>query len=189
VIALYAENDFDRESVFSPAKESVAVKLKSAIQFWRVRKAGPEIGAPEFGLAVAHDFGRVRSLQWCPSGGQSAAAGDQLPRLGILAAGCEDGTVRIFPVPELESLPAKASGRPVFRCHGAVLTLLRPDGAEVNGCVAPCVKVWFVLPNLDPKSFWHNLLFHHFGSVLTNTLLNIIGVNFFFPTKVRKSVA
>ena len=64
--------------------------------------------APKFMSGIAHDFGKIWCLKWMPSGGESTAKqedsgsdDDILSRLGLLAAACSDGTVRIFAIPSL----------------------------------------------------------------------------------------
>lgn len=143
VIALYAEQTFDSESYICPTKESVSDRINSLIQLWSFRKTKTGCDPPVFLMGIAHDFGRVRSLQWCPSGGQSDT-GNGLPRIGLLAAGCEDGTVRIFTVPEYDSIPKTdpTVRHNIFKCDDAVVTLRRPDDDEDR--LNPTVKVaWF----------------------------------------------
>jgi WD40 repeat protein len=147
IVALFAEQNFNTESFVSATKESISGHANSLIQLWTFRSNKAGIAIPVFALGIAVDFGRVRSLQWCPSGGPSEA-GDYLPRLGLLAAGCEDGAVRIFPVPELEYVPGYDAGHPgqnIYKCDGAIVTLRRPDGGrDDDGHIYPCVKVaWF----------------------------------------------
>jgi len=144
IIALFAEQTFDSEAFIRPAKETVMGHLKSLIQLWTFRKSKNSTDLPVFSMGIAHDFGRVRSLQWCPSGGQCDNEGG-LSRLGLLAAGCEDGTIRIFPVPQFESLPNQSTGLNIYKCDDVVVTLRRPDdGRDSNGQLSACVKVvWF----------------------------------------------
>ena len=67
------------------------------IQLWRLR--GPE-AAPSLVCSLAHNGAAARGLAWLPSGGLNAA------RLGLLAAACQDGKVRVWAVPTLASLMA-----------------------------------------------------------------------------------
>lgn len=53
---------------------------------------------PELDFCLVHDYGRIWSLVWCPSGCYDNK------RLGLLAAACSDGTVRVFSVPNPSSL-------------------------------------------------------------------------------------
>lgn len=71
------------------------------IQIWNCGKlptSEPTTTVPKLELCIAHEFGRVWSLKWCPSGCYDAE------RLGILAAACSDGTVRCFSVPHPSSV-------------------------------------------------------------------------------------
>ena len=73
-----------------------------------------------------------------------------MARLGLLAAGCEDGTVRIFFVPEFGALPTEVSSQHrVFKCDKSIVTLRRPDdGVDGEGHLSPCVKVNILIFNL-----------------------------------------
>ena len=56
-------------------------------------------------LGLVHDFGKIWCLKWCPSGCETTKdgniSGSNLPRLGILAASCSDGSVRLISIPQL----------------------------------------------------------------------------------------
>ena len=65
---------------------------KGLLQVWSCDVSGN----PSFEYGIAHEFGKSWSLQWAPSGNRRAGDGDNLDRLGILAAAFSDGTVRIF---------------------------------------------------------------------------------------------
>lgn len=59
-----------------------------------------------FGLA--HDFGVVWAMDWCPSGARDLmvdGAVDKICKLGLLAAACSNGSAYIFPVPYPSTLP------------------------------------------------------------------------------------
>ena len=108
---------------------------KSLIQLWQVDKGS----SPKMVFGIAQDFGKVWSLKWLPSGGRMEADSDQglLPRQGLLAAACSDGTVRVFTVPELtpeEGLIYKPS---------KVLTLWCED-RTAGGASAACTDLaWY----------------------------------------------
>ncbi|KAK3866511.1 hypothetical protein Pcinc_027956 [Petrolisthes cinctipes] len=80
------------------------------IQIWGFPQSKNKEEPPQFLLGIAHDYGNVWSLSWCPSGAYSTSdpkcskSEKNLARLGLLAAGCSDGTVRIFSVPHPEPL-------------------------------------------------------------------------------------
>ena len=65
-----------------------AGKSNGLVQFW---KCGRQ---PKLQLALGHSYGRVWEVTWCPSGGWTK------DRLGLLAAACGDGTVRVWAVPK-----------------------------------------------------------------------------------------
>jgi len=79
---------------------------KYVIQIWncgKLRQHESPTAAPKLELCIAHDYGRVWSLLWCPSGCYTDT------RLGVLAAACSDGTVRLFSVPHSGVLERKES--------------------------------------------------------------------------------
>ncbi|XP_063529630.1 uncharacterized protein LOC134740906, partial [Cydia strobilella] len=72
-------------------------KYENLIQIWCFNKFR---GLPEIVLGVAHDFGTVWSMDWCPSGARDALTAENAPsRLGLLAVACSSGSVYIFAVP------------------------------------------------------------------------------------------
>lgn len=89
VSAVREEHQF-RSSMIS------SFESKYVIQIWNCGKLPtlkPATTNPKLALCLAHEFGRVWCLRWCPSG-----CYDQ-ERLGILAAACSDGTIRCFSIP------------------------------------------------------------------------------------------
>ena len=71
----------------APSKLSDTGPHPGLLQFWRLSADT----APVFLFGLGHTSGNVWGLEWCPSGGQG---------LGLLAAGCSDGSVRIWRVPD-----------------------------------------------------------------------------------------
>ncbi|XP_061728351.1 uncharacterized protein LOC133533399 isoform X1 [Cydia pomonella] len=72
-------------------------KHENLIQIWSFNKFR---GLPEIVLGIAHDFGTVWSMDWCPSGARDAmTAENAASRLGLLAVACSSGSVYIFAVP------------------------------------------------------------------------------------------
>ncbi|XP_063617780.1 uncharacterized protein LOC134790781 isoform X1 [Cydia splendana] len=72
-------------------------KHENLIQIWTFNKFR---GLPEIVLGIAHDFGTVWSMDWCPSGARDAlTAENAASRLGLLAVACSSGSVYIFAVP------------------------------------------------------------------------------------------
>lgn len=75
---------------------------KYSIQIWNcgiLSNLLPAPVLPELVMCLAHNHGRIWSLSWCPSGCYDNN------RLGLLAAACSDGTIRIFSVPQPSLLP------------------------------------------------------------------------------------
>ncbi|CAH2066488.1 unnamed protein product, partial [Iphiclides podalirius] len=69
------------------------------LQLWDF---GDFAGIPKFALGIAHDFGTVWSMDWCPSGVrdcQPAGGGDTEARLGLLAIACSNGAAYVLVVP------------------------------------------------------------------------------------------
>ena len=71
----------------APSKLGETEPQPGLLQFWRL----PADSSPVFLFGLCHKSGNVWGLEWCPSGGQG---------LGLVAAGCSDGSVRIWSVPE-----------------------------------------------------------------------------------------
>lgn len=86
------------------------------------------VEAPKFALGIAHEYGTVWCLEWCPSGCYDETEDqetDELPddtksvkdnseklrRLGLLAGAFSDGTVRIFSVAVPSELERADSNR------------------------------------------------------------------------------
>ncbi|KAL5014991.1 hypothetical protein ScPMuIL_009261 [Solemya velum] len=103
---------------------------------------------PEFVLGVGHDSGCVRDVKWCPSGcwqspNTHKETADFLPRLGLLAMACTDGTVRIYSIPHPESLSKDKSTSTCLYKPAPTISLV-PYGLQKNkekiGCA--CCVAW-----------------------------------------------
>ena len=81
--------------------------MKGTIQIWDVgviSKATKTPPTPHMSFAIAHEFGVVREVKWCPSGCYDSPKAEQrkgegeskLPRLGLLAVASSDGFARIL---------------------------------------------------------------------------------------------
>ena len=103
---------------FQASKLSDTATGQSVIQFWSVPLASP----PSFQFGLRHSLGNVWCLEWCPSSRGSC--------LGYLAAGCSDGTVRVWRVPDMASL------EPGMVYSGAADLSLLPGDPDVGQCVA-----------------------------------------------------
>ena len=131
----------------------------NAIQLWQLATAPAR---PSIWLELMHNGGGVLSLCWCPAGNACRSAAAQastqatahpssalipaddsmrasptLDRLGLLAAACADGRVRLFAVPTPESLEAAGP----LMAHP-----LRP-----NNCLEEPMRAWLQpILRLDP---------------------------------------
>ncbi|XP_046374576.2 general transcription factor 3C polypeptide 2-like isoform X1 [Haliotis rufescens] len=67
---------------------------------------------PKLAFSIGHDYGSVWQVCWCPKGVWEEPVvtldntKEDFPRLGLLALGCSDGTVRIFSIPHPQFLAA-----------------------------------------------------------------------------------
>ncbi|XP_046574621.1 general transcription factor 3C polypeptide 2-like [Haliotis rubra] len=67
---------------------------------------------PKLAFSIGHDYGSVWQVCWCPRGVWEEPivtldnTQEDLPRLGLLALACSDGTVRVFSVPHPQFLEA-----------------------------------------------------------------------------------
>ncbi|XP_018329237.1 uncharacterized protein LOC108739711 isoform X2 [Agrilus planipennis] len=71
------------------------------IQIWNygvlINKQLPK-SKPELVLCVAHDYGTVTAIEWCPSGCYDSNDSEKLKRLGLLAVACSDSSVYIYSI-------------------------------------------------------------------------------------------
>ncbi|CAH2104804.1 unnamed protein product [Euphydryas editha] len=54
---------------------------------------------PKFVLGIAHEYGTVWSIDWCPSGSRDLENSKTIQRLGLLSAACSNGSAYIFSIP------------------------------------------------------------------------------------------
>jgi len=104
ILALSCDNNFDKTSKLLPLRQDIESDDVNVIQLWRFNKSSHESTSMIF--AICHSFGRVRSLEWCPSGGHCNVTNTE-ERLGLLLAGFEDGQVRIFSLPNVLEMSMK----------------------------------------------------------------------------------
>ena len=78
-------------------------KSEQLIQIWKIDSTAKVC---EMALGLAHNFGQILDMKWCPSGNQleDADNDDVLARLGLLGVACSDGNVRIFSVCQPEDI-------------------------------------------------------------------------------------
>lgn len=91
----------------------------------------PHGAPPRLALCLAHDFGFIAGLDWCPSGCHQRRS-----RLGLLALACGDGCARIISIPDPDSLQPTAEA-PMYTVESD-LRLCIPPGPL--GAV-PCTRV------------------------------------------------
>lgn len=95
------------------------------IQFWECGNLSSKsvLQHPKLALALAHDYGTIWSLAWCPSGAydinpeSSKVATQSWKRMGLLAAGCSSGDVQVFAIPFPDELVSHQNQRvlPVYK--------------------------------------------------------------------------
>uniref|UniRef100_A0A224YND2 General transcription factor 3C polypeptide 2-like n=1 Tax=Rhipicephalus zambeziensis TaxID=60191 RepID=A0A224YND2_9ACAR len=114
-----------------------AVAEPGLLQIWDLGplqlNRGPHgTSPPRLSLCLAHDFGFVAGLDWCPSGCHQKGS-----RLGLLALACGDGCARILSIPDpADSLPTAQA--PMYRVDSECQRLHIPPGPL--GAV-PCTRV------------------------------------------------
>ncbi|XP_064086295.1 uncharacterized protein LOC135201378 [Macrobrachium nipponense] len=119
---------------------------EGVIQIWKCPSNVENEGAvPQFQLGIAHNFGAVWSLVWCPSGIYNVTQSvefnndSNLQKIGLLAAACSDGSIRILAVPNPAQLELQGTSQ-IFRVNPKLT--LRPTGLSDGN--AQCLKVdWF----------------------------------------------
>ncbi|KAL9545340.1 hypothetical protein MBANPS3_007189 [Mucor bainieri] len=76
-------------------------EYKNSIQIWKLKLSTKQPSEdPLLDLCLLHDFGVIHDLKWCPYGAyEDGDVNEGLPKLGVLALTCGDGTLRILVVP------------------------------------------------------------------------------------------
>ena len=136
VIALSVDMDFHTETKLTPdviqdTESPQGLQNCSLLQLWScdLNTSRPELGMkhkPKMKLGIAHDFGKIWCLKWCPSGCETNEVNENsyLPRLGVLAAACSDGSVRIIPIPKLSCLVSEEEEPVIYEVKmSSILTL------------------------------------------------------------------
>uniref|UniRef100_A0A131YR46 General transcription factor 3C polypeptide 2 n=1 Tax=Rhipicephalus appendiculatus TaxID=34631 RepID=A0A131YR46_RHIAP len=113
-----------------------AVVEPGLLQIWdlgplQLNRGPHDTPPPRLSLCLAHDFGFVAGLDWCPSGCHQKGS-----RLGLLALACGDGCARILSIPDPDSLPTAQA--PMYRVGSERQRLHIPPGPL--GAV-PCTRV------------------------------------------------
>lgn len=116
------------------------------IQIWDLgtlhfkRGPGEEEGeegphGPRLALCLAHDYGFVTDLAWCPSGCWQ----EQQGRLGLLALACGDGYARILSIPFPDALGTPEGRWPLYSTDGQCSLRLRMPQGPLGP--VPCTRV------------------------------------------------
>lgn len=118
------------------------------IQFWDCGNLSSQslYQRPRLALALAHDYGTVWSLAWCPSGAYDlvnkvpGGGKSTLRRMGLLAAACSSGNVEVFSVPFPDQLTGHTDQKtlPVYKT--------RPSLSLITNFTEPsqCTRVaWY----------------------------------------------
>lgn len=109
---------------------------KGLIQIWNVGPLSSRFDPslrPRLGLAIAHSYGMVWDMEWCPGGTSFEVSPSQrthaLPRLGLLAMACGDGFVRIHSIPHPQSLDHSLNDPKESRIYSnEAVIILSPPG-------------------------------------------------------------
>ena len=146
-LAIGCHSDPDKNHLISQCYQE-----KGVLQIWRVPKLHngkrpPK--EPEFCLGIAHDYGPLWDMKWCPSGAwdSSSPQGEELRRLGLLALACADGKIRVLSVPfpsSLEQDDGQADKSPVNLLHVAVPHVVLSPGSLCRKYQGECGAAWVV---------------------------------------------
>ncbi|GFY45290.1 general transcription factor 3C polypeptide 2 [Trichonephila inaurata madagascariensis] len=109
------------------------VNTKSAggfIQFWNLGCLHESLvlnQVPSLELAIYHTYGLITQMKWCPRGCYDVSSEtDGLPRLGLLALSCSDGSVRIYSIPQLNLMPKEHNNGTLPVCGTSPSVILAP---------------------------------------------------------------
>ncbi|XP_067122900.1 uncharacterized protein [Centruroides vittatus] len=128
-------------------------KCKGMIQLWDVGNLENNFltKRPKLALAIAHENGEIWDLTWCPSGCWEEVSdlqndglkksGNKLPRLGLLAAACSDGTVKIYSIPQPYCLTKNEGSLPIFKPKADVILVPPENGPNISCHRTICTKV------------------------------------------------
>ena len=158
VIALSVDMDFQTETKLTPDsfqdfQSTVYLENNSLLQLWSCSLDTPDsqlgmMHKPKMKLGIIHDFGKVWCLKWCPSGCETIENNEKtrLPRLGILAAACSDGSVRLIPIPKLSNLIGENEEFSIYKVKMSSILTLCHNGINLkNKALNPaCLSLsWF----------------------------------------------
>ncbi|CAM9850025.1 unnamed protein product [Chrysoparadoxa australica] len=129
--------------IFAATAESATAKKSERFHFLGRKYSGPHLiqvwpvpfggqGNCSMAYGVPHNGGYVRQLAWAPQGTLPE------PYLGLLAAACGDGALRVYTLPQPEHVETDA----LMELHGAVPVLVMDPVAqlEVEGTLMTCLE-------------------------------------------------
>ncbi|PRD31348.1 UNVERIFIED_CONTAM: General transcription factor 3C polypeptide 2 [Trichonephila clavipes] len=127
------------------------VNTKSAagfIQFWNLGCLHESLvlnQVPSLELAIYHTHGLITQMKWCPRGCYDVSSETEgLPRLGLLALSCSDGSVRIYSIPQLNLMPKEHNNGTLPICGTSPSVILTPLFGEpcsvTRKSMATCIE-------------------------------------------------
>ncbi|XP_022103592.1 uncharacterized protein LOC110986205 isoform X2 [Acanthaster planci] len=130
----------------SPKDHHYATKTyvgPGAVQLWSFSGLQEPQSQPKCQLVccMAHEYGCIWDLKWCPSGCWQAGSADPsaLSRLGMLALACSDGSVRLVNIPTADCVEKLTDARlspTVLRMQPSVT--LRPQHQALSATYGQC---------------------------------------------------
>lgn len=144
-MAVYSHKHMDETNVVKKAFTKTTV-----IQIWNcgpLNSFSEKLFLPHIAFGIVHDFGCVFSMAWCPFGAWQSSSEpvyqeEGLHRLGLLAAACSDGSVRIFSVPYASDLLGKhqfIGTYQFYRVKPSISLIPLPDQSGSAGSCCLCV--------------------------------------------------
>ena len=109
------------------------------LQFWNFGKLNynknyqEEDKKPKLEFMIAHNYGTILEMCWCPGG--TSFALNKNGRLGLLALACSDGYIRILSIPLIENLSVLVASSDdelkVFKCKPTFILDEHPVGQSL----------------------------------------------------------
>merc|ERR1719318_602832 len=122
VLAVVAKMDFNSTMVNEKGGS------RGLIQIWKIGDQKDVCQkAPTFQFGLLHEYGQVWGVEWCPSGGRGEN------RLGLLAAACSDGTVRVWAIPSLDMMQDQGM---IYQKEADLSLVLDQEEEEVGQCLS-----------------------------------------------------
>ncbi|XP_018561078.1 uncharacterized protein LOC108903390 [Anoplophora glabripennis] len=122
VLAVATLNDFDKKYLVN-----LHYNDQSVIQIWDfgVLKNKQPMTEPKLMFCLAHGFGPVWHIEWCPSGcfdTNPEDDGEEMSRMGLLAVAGSDSAVHIYSIPYLkdDQMGMFYKTKPLLRLHLAL---------------------------------------------------------------------